>query len=90
MELRRSFLAGERPPQLVLGCYYEGPRRAIDDSRNCESGSRAGAAQHMLMEAQRHYLSAILPLRRQQQTASPELEELEDKLYRNSYLLDDY
>jgi hypothetical protein len=90
MDLRRRFLAGERPPQLVLGCYYEGPKGPIDGSRNCESGSRSGAAQQMLMEAQRHYFSAILPLRLQQQTASPELDELEDKLYRNSYLLNDY
>jgi hypothetical protein len=90
IELLRSYLAGERPPQLILGCYYEGPARPFDSPRNCEAGSRSGAARRMLLEAQRHYASAIAPLRGQLETASQELHELEEKLYRNSYLLGDY
>jgi hypothetical protein len=85
MEIRRSHLAGERPPQLYLGCYYEGSARFSIDSRNCSAGSRDGAAERMLMDAQRYYANAIGVLRRQQQHGSGELEELEDKLLRNSH-----
>ena len=85
MELMTSFLAGERPPQLSIGCYYEGAAQAPDDSRNCNAGSREGAARRMLMDAQRNYANAIAVLRRGQQHDG-ELLELENKLLRNSYL----
>src|SRR5262249_47896773 len=55
MELMTSFLAGERPPQLFIGCYYDG---------NCNAGSREEAARRMLMDAQRNYSNAIAVLRR--------------------------
>jgi hypothetical protein len=90
MELLRRYLAGERPPQLVLGCYYEGPQRTLDPSRNCDAGSRSAAARHIVREAQGHYESAIEPLRGHEVTSSVELAELEDKVYRISYLLGDY
>jgi tetratricopeptide (TPR) repeat protein len=89
MELMRSFLAGERPPQLSLGCYYEGSARFSDDSRNCNAGSRDGAAYRILMDAQRNYTNAIGVLRRGQQYGG-ELLELENKLLRNSYLYGGY
>jgi hypothetical protein len=89
MGLMSSFLAGERPPQLFLGCFYEAPRQ-FDDRSNCSAGGRSDAARNMVRDAQRQYASAIAVLRRQQQHASSELHELEDKLLRNSYLLGDY
>ena len=85
MELMRSYLAGERPPQLSIGCYYEGSAQGPSDSRNCNAGSRDGAARRMLMDAQRNYANAIGVLRRRQQYGG-ELLELENKLLRNSYL----
>lgn len=87
MELMRSFLAGERPPQLFIGCYYGGLKE--DGSRNCTAGSRAGAARRMLMDAQRNYANAIGVLRRGQQYRG-ELLELENKLLRNTYLYGGY
>jgi hypothetical protein len=84
MALRSSHLAGERPPQLFFGCYYAGSARFPDDSPNCNAGSREGAAHRILMDAQRNYANAIGVLRRQQQYGG-ELEELENKLLRNSY-----
>ena len=85
MELMRSYLAGERPPQLSIGCYYEGSAQGPSDSRNCNAGSRDGAARRILLDAQRNYANAIAVLRRGQQYGG-ELLELEDKLLRNSYL----
>jgi tetratricopeptide (TPR) repeat protein len=86
MELMRSFLAGERPPQLILGCYYDA---RFDDQRNCTAGSREGAARRILVDAQRNYANAIGVLRRGQEYGD-ELLELENRLLLNSYLSGDY
>jgi len=91
MDLRRSYLAGERPPQLTLGCYYHGSQpQLISDGSNCASGERDEAILHMTLDAQRNYANAIAVLRRQQEHSGGELYELEDKLFRNSYFLRDY
>lgn len=85
MELRDRFLAGEWPPQVVLGCYYEGSQSPMNDSRNCLAGSRDGAARRMLYDAQRNYLKAVKVLVGQQAYSSSLLYELEAKFLRNSY-----
>ena len=89
MELLRSYLAGERPPQVVLGCFYE-PLETYFEDRNCTAGGRSFAARRILMDAQRQYANALGVLRRQQARASGDLVALESKVYRNSYLLGDY
>jgi len=88
MDLMKSYLAGARPPQLFLGCFYKPPQYA--DGSGCDSGERSGAARNIAWDAQRNYANAIDVLRRQQERSSGELKELEDKLFRNSYLLRDY
>ena len=91
MDLMRSYLAGERPPQLTLGCFYHGSQpQLIADGSNCSSGERGDAILHMTLDAQRNYANAIAVLRRQQEHSGGELYELEDKLFRNSYFLHDY
>jgi hypothetical protein len=90
MELLGSYLTGEHPPQLYLGCFYEPPERVHARDRHCDSGERGEAATHMALDAQRNYANAIGVLRRRQERSSGELHELEDKLLRNSYLLRDY
>ena len=89
MNLLDRYLAGERPPELVLGCFYEGPHRlqnqAGDGMANCTSGERQVAATAILMEAQRFYLQAINTFLRQRAYSSDELRELETKLVHDSY-----
>lgn len=89
MELLRSYLAGERPPQVVLGCFYE-PEQLFGDHRNCQAGGRTFVARRILMDAQRNYANAIGVLRRHQEHAGEDLDALETKLFRNSYLVRDY
>jgi hypothetical protein len=89
MDLMKSYLAGARPPQLFLGCFYK-PSQSVGDGSGCESGERSGAIANIAWDAQRNYANAIDVLRRQQERSSDELNELEDKLFRNSYLLRDY
>lgn len=91
MDLMRSYLAGERPPQLTLGCFYHRSQpQATPDASSCGSGERGKAIFHMALDAQRNYANAIGVLRRQQERSGGELYELEDKLFRNSYFLRDY
>ena len=84
MELHDRFLDGEWSPQLVLGCYYEGSTASMD-SRNCQAGSRYGAARRIVYDAQRNYLNAVKVLLSQRAYSSNELYELEAKVLRNSY-----
>jgi len=91
MDLMRSYLAGERPPQLILGCFYHrSQQQPVPYDSNCASGERGAALLHMTLDAQRNYANAIAVLRRQQEHSGGELYELEDKVLRNSYLLRDY
>jgi hypothetical protein len=91
MDLMRSYLAGERPPQLFLGCFYSrSQQQSATQNSNCTSGERSKAVTHMALDAQRNYANAIAVLRRQQEHSGGDLYELEDKLFRNSYFLHDY
>ena len=91
MDLMRSYLAGERPPQLFLGCFYSrSQQQSATQNSNCTSGERGKAVAHMALDAQRNYANAIAVLRRRQAHSGAELYELEDKLFRNSYFLHDY
>jgi hypothetical protein len=94
MDLLGRYLDGEKPPELVLGCYYANPRGRGPDNANawrkCDAGQRSVAARNMLFDAQRTYADAISVFLRQQLYASEELYELEAKLLRNSYLYGGY
>jgi hypothetical protein len=91
MDLMRSYLAGQRPPQLTLGCFYHrSQQQPVPYDSNCAAGGRGAAILHMTLDAQRNYANAIAVLRRQQEHSGGELYELEDKVLRNSYLLRDY
>jgi hypothetical protein len=79
MQLLDRYLAGERPPQIMLGCYRG------QDIGSCHAGSREVAAQAILSEAYRSYGGAIRVFLRHEIYASDELRELEMELIRSSY-----
>jgi hypothetical protein len=83
-ELHR-YLDGERPPRVVLGCYYQvWPH---DPAGNCNSGSRKDVVQGMIADAQRHYAEAIAVLLENELYAADELRELEMGLVRGAELI---
>jgi hypothetical protein len=85
MAVLADVLAGKRPPQIQLGCFYqEWPSR---DGGSCEAGSRKTVVQGMLAEAQRNYADAIGVLLRHGLLDSAELRELELKVLRGVDLL---
>ena len=89
-DLLRHYLSGEIPPQIVLGCYYR--ERGLSDwpfnpisERQCNSGSRDTAIRALRSEARAYYLKAIGTLLRTEGRASPELEDLEMRVIKNSF-----
>jgi hypothetical protein len=74
------FLAGERPPEVVLGCFYEAWPQRYD--ANCQAGSRKTVVQGMLAEAQQHYSAGIAVLLRHERFGDDELRDLELSLLR--------
>jgi hypothetical protein len=69
------FLDGERPAEVILGCFYEAwPQR---EDANCQAGSRKTVVQGMIAEAQQHYSAAIAVLLRRGRYGDAELRELE-------------
>ena len=92
MALLRQYLAGEFPPQIVLGCYYGWPRQIADAANvalrvptttSCDSGQRDEAIRAIVSDAQRHYADAIAVMLRNELYASDELRELELELVRS-------
>ncbi|HEY7671046.1 MAG TPA: tetratricopeptide repeat protein [Gammaproteobacteria bacterium] len=79
------YLAGERPPQIALGCYYDWSRS--DTAGNCQSGSRRDAVRALVYDAQRNYADAIAVILRNELYSSEELRELEQELARSSDLI---
>lgn len=78
MDVLAKVLAGKRPAQVVLGCFYqEFPNR---DGANCRAGSRRTVVQGMLAEAQRNYADAIGVMLHNGLYGSDELRELELKV----------
>ena len=75
MEVLAAVIAGERPPEVVLGCYYKEWPTSADGS--CTAGSKSTVVQGMLAEAQRNYLDAIAVMLRQGLYDSDELRALE-------------
>src|SRR5262245_10643470 len=75
MEVLAAVIAGERPPEVVLGCFYKEWPSAADGS--CTAGSKSTVVQGMLAEAQRNYLDAIAVMLRQGEYDSDDLRALE-------------
>jgi hypothetical protein len=85
MEVLASVIAGERPPEVVLGCFYKQWPTQADGS--CEAGSRSTVVQGMLGEAQRTYLEAIAVMLRQGLYDSSDLRALELEVLRGVDLM---
>jgi hypothetical protein len=85
MDVLASVIAGERPPEVILGCFYKQWPTQADGS--CEAGSRSTVVQGMLAEAQRTYLDAIAVMLRQGLYESEELRALEVEVLRGVDLM---
>jgi hypothetical protein len=70
-----SYRAGEFPPQIVLGCYYDRERR-----ESCSSGSRSRMMSALASEANWYRAAAIRAILVNKHYTSRELWELEIKL----------
>ena len=80
MEVLAAVLAGERPPEVVLGCFYkQWPTR---DEGTCNAGTKRIVVQGMLAEAQRNYADAIRVMLRQELYDSDDLRALELEVLR--------
>ena len=75
MKLLDDVLAGERPPEVVLGCYYKEWPTHGDGS--CDAGSKSTVVQGVLADAQRNYLDAIAVMLSQGLYGSDDLRALE-------------
>jgi len=85
MEVLAAVIAGHRPPEVVLGCYYKQWPTSADGS--CTAGSKSTVVQGMLAEAQRNYLDAIAVMLRQGLYDSDELRALETDVLRGVDLM---
>lgn len=93
MDVLRRYIAGEFPPEIVLGCYYEPLEGSLDaglsaargEPRQCNSGSKRHVERRLLSEARSYYAEAIRVILRNEQYSNDELEELESELIRSSY-----
>jgi hypothetical protein len=87
MALLDRYLAGETPPEIVLGCYYQ---LVTVDEGSCTSGGKNAVVQGILMDAWSSYLDAISVYLRNELYASDALRELEMELLRSTYLYGNY
>lgn len=91
IDLLTRYLAGENPPQIVLGCYYErhvydvGDPRRNEGWRSCHAGSKRVVVGSILAEALAYYTSAIDTVLRNDGHSSAELRELQTELFRTAY-----
>jgi hypothetical protein len=79
MHLLDAFVAGDKPPQIELGCFY---KEAIKAEGTCSAGRRSTVVHGLLGEAQRHYSDAIAVMLRNELYGSEELHDLEIQLLR--------
>lgn len=77
MDTLHEYLYGERPPEVVYGCFYKEWPTA--DEGGCTAGSRQTVVRGMLAEAQRNYAEAIAVMLRHG-LYNDELHELEMEL----------
>jgi len=79
MGLLDAFVAGEKPPQIEIGCFY---KETIKADGTCSAGRRSTVVHGLLGEAQRHYSDAIGVMLRNELYGSEELRDLEMQLLR--------
>ncbi len=84
MAVLGAVLAGERPPEVFLGCFY---KQWPTDAGSCHAGSKKTVVQGMLAEAQRNYADAIRVMLRQGLYGSDDLRALELDVLRGVDLL---
>jgi hypothetical protein len=84
---RELMAAGEIPPQVFYGCYYDKYRPSGAECSG--SGSRATVLQGVLADAGRNYADAIAVLLRNEAYSSDELRELEMQVVRGVGLMRD-
>ncbi|HEX5046979.1 MAG TPA: hypothetical protein VFX89_07625 [Gammaproteobacteria bacterium] len=77
MDVFARYLAGQKPVELVLGCYYGQP--------NCNAGSRSVALAAMFVDAQSKYERAVRTLIRQKPYDIEGLRALDTKIVLSSY-----
>jgi tetratricopeptide (TPR) repeat protein len=63
MAVLNEVIVGKRPPEVVLGCYYQ--EWSMHGDGSCDSGSKSTVIQGMLADAQRNYSDAIAVMLRQ-------------------------
>jgi hypothetical protein len=90
MELLARYNAGEAPPEIVLGCYYNPPRDARDGvefrrEQSCTAGSAHRVREGLTKEAQTYYATAVDIILRNQRFSSEELPALLMGLVDSSY-----
>lgn len=93
LAMLNRYLAGEFPPQLILGCYYHrSPSGDLPPGQedHCLGGSRGALIRAVTGEAWRYYSAAIKTLMEQRQYSSAELHELEKRLVSGAYELGAY
>jgi tetratricopeptide (TPR) repeat protein len=79
MGMLDAFVAGEKPPQIEIGCFY---KEALKNEGTCSAGRRSTVIHGLLGEAQRHYSDAIAVMLRNELYGSEELHDLEMQLLR--------
>ena len=90
-ELLGKYSAGERPPEIYLGCYYAAMPLRYDDTRgerrapldgSCGSGSRSVVIAQIRAEILMYYADAIEVIVKDGDYASQELRDLENRALR--------
>lgn len=89
MDVLDRYYAGEYPPQIELGCYFQEkgryPTRPARQRRTCKAGQSSVVIGSLLSEAQSYYTRAIDSLLRNERYSSDELRDLTLAVLRNSY-----
>jgi tetratricopeptide (TPR) repeat protein len=83
IDVLRRYMAGEFPPQLVLGCFFN-PHEYLDLG-NCHAGRQSHAVRSLIEDARAMYRSAIDVITRNDRYSSDDLRELEMEIVSNAY-----
>jgi hypothetical protein len=81
-DVLRRYLAGQLPPEIVLGCYYN---RGHSLEGSCRAGSRGVVKTSLLMETQSYYARAIRTVQGHDGYRSEELPDLWMSCVRTAY-----
>lgn len=90
MDVLARYEAGQFPPEVLLGCYYDGPHPVIGavdvgHERNCMAGTSHRVIEGLVVEAQTYYMQAVnvlLSNERSSEELPPLLRELVQSSYR--------